>query len=114
MTRLRYRIEAVVRRGDQDAYGYVVHDAVKPGKAQRLVDTEAIALARRERIEGDPITFDWGEDSSEDVAPASFATGITTVVVSATPVARAECTHGVQRGDGPAHEDHVSRCPVVS
>jgi hypothetical protein len=83
---MRYRIEARMQRGDQPSYTFTLYERVKPGRAQHLVDREALALARRERVGDDPVEVDWHTDSVEDVDPVTVWTGITCIHVSAVPL----------------------------
>ena len=64
--RVRYRIEVRCRRGEHH-YSYVEHEAVRPGKAQRLVDSTALQVAAHEGRGCAVPRFDWHEDSDEDV-----------------------------------------------
>ena len=86
---MRFRIEARCKRGEQPSYTYVIHDRVKPGKVQRLVDGAILDIVAHEQGQGSgPLRmphFDWGEDLDGYATP-SVTIGILKARIIVTPI----------------------------
>jgi hypothetical protein len=84
---MMYRIMVHAKRGEQEGYSYIEHHAVMPGKAQRLVDQAALAIARHEhRAKSSLMRFDWHQDSLEDVSPVTVYVGACEFHIVAVPL----------------------------
>ena len=85
---MRYRIEVRAQRGDQPSYTYVVHERVKPAKAQRLLDVAILDIAKHERafdLQSQP-RFTYHNYDPDGYACATLVTGIATFTTTITPI----------------------------